>query len=118
VNCKEKTAFLQNAGEGCGDAYVFTAIDRNAKLLFCFHVGRRSAEDATLFADKQGLPLEVDVSVGKHLSRRAKQEAAERTEKSGHRSPLNGGRRSNMQADTRIIQGPRRFVHDQFNNGC
>jgi len=52
VNCKEKTAFLQNAGEGCGDAYIFTAIERNTKLLFCFHVGRRSAEDATLFADK------------------------------------------------------------------
>jgi transposase-like protein/IS1 family transposase len=52
VNCKEKTAFLQNAGEGCGDAYVFTAIERNTKLLFCFHVGRRTAEDATLFADK------------------------------------------------------------------
>jgi hypothetical protein len=29
VGCKQKTAFLQNAGEGCGDAYVFTAIDRN-----------------------------------------------------------------------------------------
>lgn len=49
------TAFLQNAGEGCGDAYCFTAIERNTKLLFCFHVGRRSAEDAALFADKLAL---------------------------------------------------------------
>ena len=41
VGCKEKTAFFQNAGEGCGDAYIFTAIERSTKLLFCFHVGRR-----------------------------------------------------------------------------
>jgi transposase-like protein len=52
---KERTAFFQNAGEGCGDAYIFTAIERSTKLLFCFHVGRRSAEDASLFADKLAL---------------------------------------------------------------
>jgi IS1 family transposase len=52
VACKEKTAFLQNAGDGCGDAYAFTAIDRSTKLLFCFHIGRRDAENASLFADK------------------------------------------------------------------
>jgi len=52
VGCKEKTAFLQNAGDGCGDAYAFTAIDRETKLLFCFHIGRRDAENASLFADK------------------------------------------------------------------
>jgi transposase-like protein/IS1 family transposase len=55
VGCKERTAFLQNAGEGVGDAYAFTAIERSTKLLFCFHVGRRSAEDAALFADKLAL---------------------------------------------------------------
>jgi transposase-like protein/IS1 family transposase len=52
---KERTAFFQSSVEGCGDAYIFTAIDRATKLLFCFHVGRRSGEDAALFADKLGL---------------------------------------------------------------
>jgi IS1 family transposase len=66
VGCKEKTAFLQNAGAGCGDAYVFTAIERNTKLLFCFHVGRRSAEDATLFADK--LAMCVSDGLRPHVS--------------------------------------------------
>ena len=55
VGCKERTAFIQNTGEGFGDAYIFTAIERNTKLLFCFHVGRRSGEDAALFADKLAL---------------------------------------------------------------
>jgi len=66
VGCKERTAFFQNAGEGCGDCYVFTAIDRNTKLLFCFHVGRRSAEDATLFADK--LALCISDAIRPHVS--------------------------------------------------
>jgi transposase-like protein/IS1 family transposase len=66
VNCKERTAFFQNAGAGCGDAYVFTAIERYTKLLFCFHVGRRTAEDAMLFADK--LALCVSDSTRPHVS--------------------------------------------------
>jgi transposase-like protein/IS1 family transposase len=66
VGCKEKTAFLQNAGDGCGDAYAFTAIDRDTKLLFCFHVGRRSAEEASLFADK--LALCCSDSIRPHVS--------------------------------------------------
>jgi len=66
VNCKERTAFLQNAGAGCGDAYIFTALDRYTKLLFCFHVGRRTAEDAMLFADK--LALCVSDSTRPHVS--------------------------------------------------
>ena len=52
VGKKEKTAFFDGSVDGCGDAYCFTAIDRNTKLLFCFHVGRRTPEDANLFADK------------------------------------------------------------------
>jgi transposase-like protein len=55
VGKKEKTAFFDGDLEGEGDAYDFTAIDRNTKLLFCFHVGRRTAEDANLFADKPAL---------------------------------------------------------------
>jgi transposase-like protein/IS1 family transposase len=66
VGCKEKTAFFQNAGEGVGDAYIFTAIERSTKLLFCFHVGRRSAEDAALFADK--LALCCSDSIRPHVS--------------------------------------------------
>jgi transposase-like protein/IS1 family transposase len=55
VQKKERTAFFDSSFEGCGDAYAFTAIDRTTKLLFCFHVGRRDAENATLFADKLSL---------------------------------------------------------------
>jgi transposase-like protein/IS1 family transposase len=66
VGCKEKTAFLQSAGDGCGDAYAFTAIDMETKLLFCFHVGRRTGEDAALFADK--LALCCSDSIRPHVS--------------------------------------------------
>ena len=66
VGMKEKTAFFQHCGEGCGDAYIFTAIERNTKLLFCFHVGRRSAADAALFADK--LAMCVSDSLRPHVS--------------------------------------------------
>ncbi len=52
VGKKERTAFFDSSFEGCGDAYAFNAIDRQTKLLFCFHIGRRDAENATLFADK------------------------------------------------------------------
>jgi IS1 family transposase len=31
---------------------VFTAIDRYSKLLVCYHVGRRTAEDAVVFSQK------------------------------------------------------------------
>jgi len=55
VQKKERTAFFDSSFEGCGDAYIFTAIDRATKLLFCFHVGRRDADNANLFADKLGL---------------------------------------------------------------
>lgn len=49
---KEKTAFFDSSFDGCGDAYAFTAIDRQTKVLFCFHIGRRDAENARLFAEK------------------------------------------------------------------
>jgi IS1 family transposase len=66
VGKKEKTAFFDGSGEGCGDAYIFTAIERNTKLLFCFHVGRRTPEDANLFADK--LALCVSDGLRPHVS--------------------------------------------------
>jgi transposase-like protein/IS1 family transposase len=55
VQKKERTAFFDSSFEGCGDAYAYTAIDRESKLLFCFHIGRRDAENAALFADKLAL---------------------------------------------------------------
>jgi IS1 family transposase len=66
VGKKEKTAFFDGSADGCGDAYIFTAIERNTKLMFCFHVGRRTGEDAALFADK--LALCCSDSIRPHVS--------------------------------------------------
>jgi transposase-like protein/IS1 family transposase len=66
VACKERTAFFQNATEGVGDAYCFTALDRASKLLLCFHVGRRTAEDANTFSHK--LAACVSDSIRPHVS--------------------------------------------------
>ena len=53
VGCKRKTAErLKKNTEVCGDRYVFTAIDRNTKLLLCWHAGQRSDVDTWRFADK------------------------------------------------------------------
>lgn len=53
VGCKRKTAERLNKNpEVCGDRYVFTAIDRDSKLLLCWHAGDRSADDTWRFADK------------------------------------------------------------------
>ena len=35
-----------------GFDYVFTAIDRDSKLLLCWHAGQRTAKDTWMFADK------------------------------------------------------------------
>jgi transposase-like protein/IS1 family transposase len=62
VGKKEKTAQAhEDYWEGTGDAYVFTAIDRESKLLICFHVGRRSGEDAEKFAAKLAACINEDV---------------------------------------------------------
>jgi len=53
VGMKRKTAErLERDQEICGDRYVFTAIDRDSKLLLCWHAGQRSAKDTWAFADK------------------------------------------------------------------
>ena len=50
---KRKTAErLGRNTEVCGDRYVFTAIDRDTKLLLCWHAGQRSPDDTWRFADK------------------------------------------------------------------
>ena len=52
VFCKRKTAERLGKTEECGDRYVFTAIDRDTKLLLCWHPGVRSQDDTWMFADK------------------------------------------------------------------
>jgi transposase-like protein len=52
VFCKRKTAERLGKTEQCGDRYVFTAIDRDTKLLLCWHAGQRSQDDTWTFADK------------------------------------------------------------------
>lgn len=50
---KEKTkARLKNADPEMGDAYTFVGIERNTKLAFGFHLGRRTSEDASIFMAK------------------------------------------------------------------
>ena len=36
----------------CGDRYVYTAIDRDSKLLLCWHAGQRNEVDTWRFTDK------------------------------------------------------------------
>ena len=53
ILCKRKTA--ERLGKDttiCGDRYVFTAIDRDTKLLLCWHAGERSQNDTWRFCDK------------------------------------------------------------------
>ena len=53
VGMKRKTAERLNRDtEVCGDRYVFTAIDRDTKLLLCWHAGQRSADDTWKFIEK------------------------------------------------------------------
>jgi transposase-like protein/IS1 family transposase len=52
VRCKEKTKRRKGYGEECGDAYCFTALERNTKMIIAWHVGKRSPEDTLEFADK------------------------------------------------------------------
>jgi transposase-like protein/IS1 family transposase len=53
VFCKRKTAErLGKDTDYGGDRYVFTAIDRDSKLLLCWHAGRRNDVDTWKFAEK------------------------------------------------------------------
>jgi transposase-like protein/IS1 family transposase len=45
VGCKQKTATRLLKGRGFGDRYVYTAIDRDSKLLLCWHAGIRDSEN-------------------------------------------------------------------------
>ena len=50
VDCKEKNNVEERLDRG--DAYCFVAIERQSKLIFAWHLGRRTAEDTELFTEK------------------------------------------------------------------
>jgi IS1 family transposase/transposase-like protein len=53
VGMKEKTKVRkQIADPNLGDAYTFLALERTSKLILAHHVGRRTSEDANIFAAK------------------------------------------------------------------
>jgi len=52
VAMKEKTAFAKGAGSEVGDAYIFSAIDRESKFVVCFHVGKRDSDNTWAFIEK------------------------------------------------------------------
>jgi len=52
IGMKEKTAFAKGAGSEVGDAYIFTAIDRESKFVACFHVGKRDSDNTWAFIEK------------------------------------------------------------------
>ena len=49
---KEKTRERNEASEEFGDVWTFTAVARESRLLFCYHVGKRTASDTQIFCDK------------------------------------------------------------------
>jgi IS1 family transposase len=51
VGCKERNVPLDEKGRGRGDAWTWTAIDADTKLVPCWHVGARDAEAARLFME-------------------------------------------------------------------
>lgn len=53
VGCKEKTKRKRGISDPeLGDAYTFIGLERTSKLALAFHLGRRTAEDASTFAAK------------------------------------------------------------------
>jgi IS1 family transposase/transposase-like protein len=53
VGMKEKTKVRKGIADAeVGDAYTFLAVERDSKLLLAHHVGRRTSEDANMFAAK------------------------------------------------------------------
>ena len=52
VGCKQKTNNRIHKGYEFGDAYCFTAIERDTKLMVAWHLGKRSPQDAKCFADR------------------------------------------------------------------
>jgi IS1 family transposase len=49
VGCKELNASDEQKQNGCGDSWVWVAIDADTKLIPSWHLGKRSANDAYVF---------------------------------------------------------------------
>jgi IS1 family transposase len=61
VAMKEKTKVRKQITDSeIGDAYTFLAVERDSKLLLAHHVGRRTSEDANLFAAKLSAAVSAD----------------------------------------------------------
>jgi IS1 family transposase len=61
VGMKEKTKVKKGITDPeIGDAYTFLGIERSSKLLLAHHVGRRTSEDANLFAAKLSVAVNGD----------------------------------------------------------
>lgn len=52
VQCKQKTKNRLGKGEGFGDYYCFTALERHTKLMLAWHLGQRTTEDTEIFIEK------------------------------------------------------------------
>jgi IS1 family transposase len=52
VYCKQRTANLNGYGPEVGDSYLFTAIERESKLLVAWHLGKRDQWNTELFCEK------------------------------------------------------------------
>ncbi|HZZ29239.1 MAG TPA: hypothetical protein VFE46_14670 [Pirellulales bacterium] len=52
IYCKNYTAKEEKIVGGAGDSYCYTAIERNTKLLICWHLGRRNEPDTHEFCRK------------------------------------------------------------------
>jgi IS1 family transposase len=52
IFCKQKTTDRKGYGHETGDSYLWTGIERDTKLLFCWHLGKRTGWDAEAFCDK------------------------------------------------------------------
>jgi transposase-like protein/IS1 family transposase len=52
VGCKEATARIKHKGPEVGDSYLFTAIERDSKLLLYWHLGKRTGDDTLFFCKK------------------------------------------------------------------
>lgn len=51
VGAKEKRATPEQKAQGFGDAWTWTAICADTKLIPCWHVGRRDADEAAIFLE-------------------------------------------------------------------
>src|SRR4051794_39113553 len=70
VGCKEKNVPRDEKGRGRGDAWTWTAICADTKVIPCWHVGTRDADAALLFMEDLAsrLATRVQLSTDGHQS--------------------------------------------------